>query len=89
PIVDDLSESIDLNRGLIEQVAARVLAFAREPVDAGQILADLLRHFGANPTDAPGYYLLQPTAAAFISHLHRQGRLRHEIDGGRSLWIAD
>jgi glyoxylase-like metal-dependent hydrolase (beta-lactamase superfamily II) len=88
PVVDDLTELIDLNRGLIDQAAERVVAFAREPVDAGQILADLLRHFGANPTDAPSYYLLQPTAFAFISHLHRLGRLRHELRDGRSLWVA-
>ncbi|HET7095248.1 MAG TPA: MBL fold metallo-hydrolase, partial [Thermomicrobiales bacterium] len=87
-VVEDLTALIDLNRGLIEQVAERVVAFAREPADAGQILADLLRHFGANVTDAPGYYLLQPTASAFISHLHRQGRLRHEVGDGRSLWVA-
>jgi glyoxylase-like metal-dependent hydrolase (beta-lactamase superfamily II) len=88
PVVDDLTDLIDHNRGLIEQAAERVVVFAREPVDAGQILADLLRHFGANPADAPSYYLLQPTAFAFISHLHRLGRLRHELRDGRSLWVA-
>ncbi|HEU5434418.1 MAG TPA: MBL fold metallo-hydrolase [Thermomicrobiales bacterium] len=88
PAVADLTELIDRNRTSIEQVAARVLAFARESVDAGQILADLLQHFGANPADAPGFYLLQPTAFAFVSHLHRHGRLRHELRDGRSLWVA-
>jgi glyoxylase-like metal-dependent hydrolase (beta-lactamase superfamily II) len=87
-VVDDLSALIDLNQSLVEQAAARVLAFAREPVDAGQILADLLRHFGADVTDDPAFYLLQPTASALATHLQRQGRLRHDIRGGRSLWQA-
>ena len=91
PLLEDraaLHALIDANVDLLDRVAARVLAAAAEPVTADTILTDLLRHFGADPGDAPSFYLLQPTAFAFVSHLHRQGRLRHEVHDGQSLWQA-
>ena len=88
PVVESLAELIDLNRALIEEVADRVLALTEEPTPAETVLTDMLRHFGANVTDAAGFYLLQPTAFAFLSHLHRQGLVRHEVSEGRSLWSA-
>jgi hypothetical protein len=48
----------------------------------------VLAHFGANPADAPAYYLLQPTILAFLTHLQRSGQVRHEIVNLRSLWTA-
>lgn len=91
PLLEDraaLHALIDANLDLLDRVADRVVAFAAEPVTADAILTDLLRHFGATPGDAPSFYLLQPTAFAFVSHLHRQGRLRHEVRDGQSLWQA-
>ena len=88
PTVESLDELIDLNRALVEEVAERVLALAAEPTTAEVILSGLLNHYGAAVADAPGFYLLQPTAFAFISHLHRAGRVRHEVRKGRSLWQA-
>jgi hypothetical protein len=51
-------------------------------------MSQVLSHFGANPTDAPAYYLLQPTILAFLTHLHRTEQVRHEIVDRRSLWTA-
>lgn len=88
PIVSDLRELVALNRSLVEEVAAQVVRLAAEPVTAEAILTGLLRRFGAAVADAPGFYLLQPTAFAFLSYLHREGKVRHEVRDGRSLWVA-
>jgi glyoxylase-like metal-dependent hydrolase (beta-lactamase superfamily II) len=88
PVVGSLDELVERNRGLVEDVAERVLLLAAEPTTAEAILAGLLNDYGAAVTDAPGFYLLQPTAFAFLSHLHRQGRVGHEVRDGRSLWSA-
>ncbi len=89
PIVESLTELVALNRGLVEEVAERVVTLAAAPTTAEAILAGLLTGYGAAVGDAPGFYLLQPTAFAFLAHLHRQGRLRHEVGGGRSTWTAE
>ncbi len=88
PVVGSLAELVALNRGLVEEVAARVVALASAPTTAEAILAGLLTGYGADVADAPGFYLLQPTIFAFLSHLHRQGQMRHEVRDGRSLWTA-
>jgi glyoxylase-like metal-dependent hydrolase (beta-lactamase superfamily II) len=88
PIVDSLDELIDRNRALVVDVAARVLELAREPATAEAILTGLLNHYDAAVIDAPGFYLLQPTVFAFLSHLQRAGRLRHEVRNGGSLWTT-
>ena len=87
-IVESLDELIGLNRGLVEEVAERVVALAAEPTTAEAILAGLLTGYGAAVGDAAGFYLLQPTAFAFLSHLHRTGRVRHEVREGRAWWRA-
>jgi len=91
PLLDaaGLAATVERNRALIEAVAARVLELAAEPATAEEILTGLLVGFGSPAADAPGFYLLQPTAFAFLAHLHRQGRLRHEVRDGRSLWTAE
>ncbi len=88
PLVDDLSELIELNQGLITDVLAVVRQVTRQPQTAESVMRQVLAHFGANPTDAPAYYLLQPTILAFLTHLHRTEQVRHEIVDLRSLWTA-
>ncbi|MCA9878315.1 MAG: hypothetical protein KC442_11055, partial [Thermomicrobiales bacterium] len=56
------------------------------PQPASQVLQGLLRRFGAPVADAPSYFLLQPTAFAFLTHLHRLGQVQHEVVDGASLW---
>ena len=82
----ELTSLVDVNRALIDDVTARVVEFASEGTTAEELLTRLLRHYDAQVTDAPGFYLLQPTVFAFLSHLLRQGRVRHEILDGRSMW---
>lgn len=81
-------ELVALNRRLVEAVAEAVIDLVREPATAETVLAGLLQRFGAQIVDAPSFYLLQPTAAAFLSYLHRQGRVRHEVRDGRAWWVA-
>ena len=51
-------------------------------------MAAALAHVGHQATDAPSFYLLQPTILAFLSHLHREGRIAHEIVANRPQWRA-
>lgn len=83
---DDLAHLIVENRDLAERVLAATLELTSTPQTASHVLQGLLRHFGAPVADAPSYYLLQPTAFAFLTHLHRQGLVRHEVTDGASLW---
>jgi hypothetical protein len=57
------------------------------PQSAEMVLTKVLQRFGAPVSDASSFYLLQPTAFAFLSHLHRQGLVTHEVRDGQSLWM--
>ena len=83
-----LAAAVDRNRALVEAVATRVLEATAAPTTAAEVMAALLVGLGSPAADAPGFYLLQPTTFATLTHLHRQGRLRHEVVGGRSCWQA-
>lgn len=86
PLVPSLGPLVELNRSLLAAVAERVVEYAGAGRTAEGILAALLNHFGATVNDAPGYYLLQPTVFAFLSHLNRNGRIEHEVRDGQSIW---
>ena len=88
PVLDTILPLRDLNRSLALDVAESVVEFTHLPISAETLLTKLLAHYGANVVDAPGYYLLHPTVYAFLSYLQRQGRVRHEVAGGESLWAA-
>ncbi|HLL49237.1 MAG TPA: MBL fold metallo-hydrolase [Thermomicrobiales bacterium] len=81
-----LHDLIDLNAALAHRVADGILDVVAEPASTEAILEEILRRFGAPVTDAPSFYLLQPTVFAFLSHLHRQGVISHHVRDGRSLW---
>jgi len=85
-VESSLRELLSLNRALIDRVAERVLDLTRTPSTAETVLTGLLRSFGAVVADAPSFYLLQPTAFAFLSHLHRLGAIEHSVADGQSLW---
>jgi glyoxylase-like metal-dependent hydrolase (beta-lactamase superfamily II) len=83
----EFASLVGVNSALAEDVMERVEEFAGSGTTAEAILARLLRHYQAAVADAPGFYLLQPTAFAFLAHLEREGKIRHEIGDGRSLWF--
>jgi glyoxylase-like metal-dependent hydrolase (beta-lactamase superfamily II) len=88
PILNDgeLEAVIDLNAALAHRVADAILALTVAPRSAEAILEGILRRFDAPVSDAPSFYLLQPTVFAFLSHLHRSGEIGHEVHDGQSLW---
>ena len=82
-----LAALIDRNAALAHHVAEAILELTGEARSAEAILEGVLRRFGAPVSDAPSFYLLQPTVFAFLSHLHRQGEIIHGVRDGRSLWV--
>ena len=82
----DLGDLIVENRALAERVLDATLELTATPQTASFVLQGLLQRFGAPVTDAPSYFLLQPTAFAFLTHLHRQGLVHHQVSDGASLW---
>ena len=83
----DLGALIDLNARLADDVCQVVLELSVSPQPAERILQGVLQRFGAPVADAASFYLLQPTALAFLSHLHRNGLVRHDVRDGQSLWM--
>lgn len=82
----DLGERLSANRTSIDRVGEAILEATAEPAELGDIVAAVARRLGAALVDAPSYYLVQPTVAAFLSHLERSGTIQHEIAEFRSLW---
>jgi glyoxylase-like metal-dependent hydrolase (beta-lactamase superfamily II) len=82
----ELAALVDANEVRLQQTTAAVLDLTGTEQTAEAILEGLLLRFGAPVGDAPSFYLLQPTVFALLSHLHREGRIEHEVRDGRSLW---
>ena len=85
--VDDLTERRDANLAAIQATGEVMLAAAQEPSTLDSIMSRTLQAMGAQVSDAPGYYLLQPTIAAFLAHLERVGEVRHEVLGNTAIWV--
>ena len=83
---EDLADLIAENQALADRVLEATLELTATPQTASHVLQGLLRRFGAPVADAPSFFLLQPTAFAFLTHLHRQGLVHHEVSDGASLW---
>ncbi len=88
PILDSIRPIRDLNRAVMCDVADRIVELCVRPATGGDVLARLLQHYGADPKDAPAYYLLHPTVFAFLAFLLDSGRLTHEVHDGGSFWTA-
>jgi hypothetical protein len=63
-----------------------IVELCADPRSPDDLLALVLDQLGADPVDAPGYYLLHPTVFAYLTYLEAEGALEHVIDRGRSLW---
>ncbi len=86
PLRRDLPIAIEENRSLVHQVLEATLDLLAEPGSTEQVIAGIFDRFDAPIQDAPGYYLLQPTITAFLSHLERSGAITNEVTDRRSLW---
>ncbi|MGH2533795.1 MAG: hypothetical protein ACRDJW_16000 [Thermomicrobiales bacterium] len=88
PVRGSIDDLCDMNESLLHAVLESVLELARTPTTADAILTGLLKNYEADVADAPSYYLLHPTVYAYLSHLHRERRLQHEVRDAQSLWRA-
>lgn len=88
PLLERIDEVREANLTLALDVMEQLLGFAGGGSTAEELLARLLTHYEATPVDAPGFYLLQPTVYAYLSHMQREGRVEHAVREGRSWWRA-
>jgi glyoxylase-like metal-dependent hydrolase (beta-lactamase superfamily II) len=86
PTLEHVSVGVAPNRLLVIQVAEMVAELCTVPRSPEDVLALVLERLSADPTDAPGYYLLHPTVFAYLTYLESEGVLEHHIERGRSLW---
>jgi glyoxylase-like metal-dependent hydrolase (beta-lactamase superfamily II) len=86
PLRTDLPVAVEENRMLVEQVLAVVHESVADWRSTESVIETVFDHFDAPINDAPGYYLLQPTITAFLSHLEREGMITNEVKGRKSLW---
>jgi glyoxylase-like metal-dependent hydrolase (beta-lactamase superfamily II) len=86
PTLEHVSVGVEPNRRLVLQVAEMVTEICVEPLMPEDILAAVLDRLGADPSDAPAYYLLHPTIFAYLTYLESIEVLEHQIERGRSLW---
>jgi glyoxylase-like metal-dependent hydrolase (beta-lactamase superfamily II) len=85
-ITEDLTDLINMNRSLVHQVIDVIVSELETPQTAEALLTRVLCRLDAPISDAPGYYLLQPTVFAFLSHLEREGVVTHAIAERQSIW---
>ncbi len=88
PTTTDLASMVDLNRRRVHVVAENIVRTCQDPSTPEVILRRAVKSLGAEPADAAGFYLLQPTIFAFLTYLEDQGRLEHKIEDGQSVWKA-
>jgi glyoxylase-like metal-dependent hydrolase (beta-lactamase superfamily II) len=86
PVMTDIAETLSMNRRVVENAISAVLDACQEPATVSDVTSRVLNTLEANPGDAVGFYLLQPTISAYLSHLTRVGTLRHEIGANQSTW---
>ena len=87
PTLEHVSVGVAPNRALVMRVAEMITDLCSEPRTPEDVLALVLEQLGAQPSDPPAYYLLHPTAFAYLSYLEFEGILEHHIERGRSLWL--
>jgi glyoxylase-like metal-dependent hydrolase (beta-lactamase superfamily II) len=85
-LLEDVPAACAANRALIDEVSAAIVDLLAEPMTAESLLTAVFDRFDAPIVDAAGYFLLQPTIFAFLSHLERLGAVTHAIEDRRSLW---
>jgi glyoxylase-like metal-dependent hydrolase (beta-lactamase superfamily II) len=82
----ELAQLVQLNAERANHVLDATLELVTTPLGAEAIMHGLLTRFAVTVTDAPSFYLLQPTVYACLSHLQRQTLVEHEVRDGRLLW---
>lgn len=88
PLLEPIDAAVEQNLALVRRIADMVVEICAEPRMPEEVLAELLTRLDAAPPDPAAFYLLHPTAFAFLTHLEAEGRVTHAIERGRSLWTA-
>lgn len=86
PLLESIGDLQTRNKQIVLETAEAIVAFCSEPRTTSEIMTAVLNARGANVTDAPGFYLLQPTIQAYLTHLTRTGDLTHTVEGNASTW---
>jgi glyoxylase-like metal-dependent hydrolase (beta-lactamase superfamily II) len=86
PAVREVSDLVDLNREAIDATVSAVIDATEEPASGDEVTSTVLAAREAPVSDAQGYYLLRPTIAAYLAHLHRIGEVGIEMQGSSVLW---
>ena len=86
PVVESLSDLIDLNRNLALRLITTTVEVLKTPMTIDPLIAALLAAFDADPTDAAAFYLIQPTIYATLSHLEMTGRIVNVVTNRQSRW---
>jgi glyoxylase-like metal-dependent hydrolase (beta-lactamase superfamily II) len=86
PLLDDITDLRDRNHAVVIETAELIVAFCDQSRTSGEIMKHVLDARGAIVLDSPGYYLLQPTINAYLTHLTRTGDLSHDVSANNSTW---
>lgn len=86
PLLADIEELRDRNLAVIVEIAEVIVDFCQTPRSSGEVMKWVLDDRAANVIDAAGFYLLQPTINAYLTHLTRTGALSHQISSNQSIW---
>ncbi len=87
PWLESVVELHAVNRAVVLQTMGMTLEACAQPATISQVSQAVLNAHGAATADATGFYLLQPTIAAYLTHLTRTGALHHTVAGNQSLWV--
>lgn len=86
PWLENSTDLLELNVAVVTQTMEMTLAACMSPATVSQVSQSVLNAHGAATADATGFYLLQPTIAAYLTHLTRKGALYHSVEANQSLW---
>lgn len=75
PVLTSMRDLVALNQSRIAQVIEVMLAALDESRTADDLASRVFRAMDVPITDAQSYYLLRPTIHAYLSHLHRMGKV--------------
>jgi glyoxylase-like metal-dependent hydrolase (beta-lactamase superfamily II) len=88
PALRPIDEAVEVNLALVRRIADMVVEICSQPRMPEDVLAELLTRLNASPDEPASFYLLHPTAFAYLTYLEAEGLVSHSIVRGRSLWQA-
>lgn len=87
PAEDDIVRLVARNRQVIDATLHSLAELLSEaPGNTDALCARLFDRRGIAINDAPAYFLMRPTVAAYLNHLVREGKASHEIVDGSERW---